>query len=353
MAEEKCTIIVPCGGRSTRFPNLRPKFLLVNPNGSLMLMDSISKINTSGCSIIVSVMKEHEEKYKIGEMLSKFFPQMNIRLCVLDKPTGSQSETAYETIKAMDVRTPFLIKDSDNRFRMDNVQEPYNYVAVERLENFGAVNASNKSYAVCDSSGLISNIEEKKVVSNTFSTGGYFFTDPKEFCRAFDELRTQVSGREIYVSMLINHMIFSHKAKFKIKQISEYDDIGTYTEWIAFKEKTKAYFIDIDGVIVKNGGEFFKPYWGETEGIPENIEVINRLHAQGSQIILTTSRKEGYRKATEAQMKKFGVKYDMLVMGLMHSSRVLVNDFSLTNPFPSAEAVSLERDSNTLDRYIK
>lgn len=349
----KCTIIVPCGGKSTRFPNLRPKFLLVNPNGNLMLIDSISKINTSGCRVIVTVMKEHEEKYGIKKMLDKFFPEKGIEFCVLEKQTKSQSETAYETIKKMNVNGPFLIKDSDNRFKMDKVEESYNYVSVERLENFGAVNASNKSYAVYDTSGLITNIEEKKVVSNTFSVGGYFFTNPMEFIKAYDEIRDSVVGKEIYVSTVINHMIFKHKAKFKIKQVSEYDDIGTYSEWITFKEKTKTYFIDIDGVVVKNGGEFFPPYWGDTEGIPENIALINKLYDEGSQIILTTSRKEDYREATEKQLKNCGVRYHKLIFGLLHSARVVVNDFTLSNPYPSARAINIPRDSNELDRYVK
>ena len=81
--------------------------------------------------------------------------------------------------------------------------------------------------------------------------------------------------------------------------------------------------------------------------------MINALYDQGSQIILTTSRREEYRKTTEDQLKKCGVKYHAIVMGLLHSSRVLVNDFTLSNPYPSASAINLTRDSNELNRYVK
>ena len=34
-------VILPVAGKSSRFPNVRPKWLLTNPNGNLMVVDSI------------------------------------------------------------------------------------------------------------------------------------------------------------------------------------------------------------------------------------------------------------------------------------------------------------------------
>ena len=349
---KKTTIILPCAGRSTRYPNLRPKYLLVNPNGNIMLIDAISKIGHKDCQIVVSILKDHEEKYGIKEMLDKFFPELGVQICLLDSETKSQSETVCKTIEKMGIKTPFLVKDSDNIFKMESVPETYNYVTTNRLDDTGIINASNKSYIICDSSGLITNIEEKKVVSNTFSVGGYYFLDPSEFVNAYHELEKMSLGREIYISTLINHLIFTKKTKFKIKPVTEYADLGTISEWINYKQRFRTYFVDIDGVLVKNGAEYFKPYWGTTEGIEENIKLINKLHEGGSQIILTTSRKEKYRKTTVDQLKKCGLKYDQLVMGILHSTRVLINDFTNSNPYPSAIAINIPRDSNELEKFL-
>jgi hypothetical protein len=39
-------------------------------------------------------------------------------------------------------------------------------------------------------------------------------------------------------------------------------------------------------------------------------------------------------------------------MGLPHTRRILVNDYSLTNPFPTAMSVNLERDSKLLSSIL-
>jgi hypothetical protein len=128
--------------------------------------------------------------------------------------------------------------------------------------------------------------------------------------------------------------------------------LGTIKEWVLYKEKFKCYFVDIDGVIVKNSAEYFKPYWGTTPGIVENVAVIKELYDKGNQIILTTTRKESYRKITERQLKKIGINYHKLIMDLYHSGRVLINDFSNSNTYPSAIAINIPRDSNELAKFL-
>jgi len=348
---QKPTIIIPCAGKSSRYPNLRPKFLLINPNGNLMFQDAISKLNLRNCNIVVTVLKEHEQEYGLKGMFKKFFPKF--QLCVLDKPTKSQSETVCVTLKQMQIGGPFLIKDSDNIFKMHQIKEDFNYVAVENLENIGAVNPCNKSYVLYDSSGIITNIEEKKIISDTFSVGGYYFTEPQKFIKIFNKLSKSNLDGEIYVSKIINYLIFNNQAKFKIKNVSEYLDLGTINEWMDYKDKIKTYFIDIDGVIVENGGEYWKPYWGTTQGLPENIKLIQKLYEQGNQIVLFTARKAKYREITIKQLKKNNIKYNHLIMGLFHSQRILINDFTDSNPYPSAVAVNIPRNLDELNKYLK
>lgn len=348
----KVTVIIPCAGGSSRYPNVRPKFLLVNPNGSLMLFDSISKFDLKGCKLVVTVLKQHEQKYEISKMFKKFFNNYAIELCILNEPTGSQSETVYKTIKSLKIFGPVLIKDSDNIFKLDKIYEPYNYVTIEHLKNVGITNASNKSYALTDEKGIIKRIAEKQVISETFCVGGYYFINSKDFMTAFENLNKEKQDKELYVSMVIKYLIEEKGALFKTKPVFEYLDLGTIREWLQYKSNKKTYFIDVDGVVVKNGGEYSKPFWGTTEGLTENINIINRLYDLGNYIILITSRKEEYREVTVKQLKKENVKYHQLIMGLNHSARVVINDFSSSNPFPAAISVNVPRDSDRLSDYI-
>jgi hypothetical protein len=41
-----------------------------------------------------------------------------------------------------------------------------------------------------------------------------------------------------------------------------------------------------------------------------------------------------------------------LVMGIHHAKRILINDFASSNPYPSAIAVNLVRDSDNLGDMI-
>lgn len=349
---QKTTVIVPCAGKSAHYPNLRPQFILVNPNGNLMIMDVISKLNLKDCNLVITILRKHEGEYKIKQVLTRVFKRYNIKVCILNQPTQSQSETVCQTLKTMKITGPFLIKDADNIFKIENIRENFNYVAVEKLENVGNVNPKNKSYICYGSSGTITNIEEKKIVSDTFSVGGYYFINPEEFINNFNKLSKSNLNGELHISQLINYLIFNDQTKFKIKNVSEYLDLGTVNEWTDYKNKIRTYFIDLDGIVVENGGEYFKPYWGTTKGLPENIKLIQDLYKQGNQIVIVTSRKKEYRKTTIEQLKKLNIKYHYLVMGLFHSQRVLINDFTNSNPCPSVVAVNIPRDSDELNKYI-
>lgn len=348
----RATIIIPCAGKSSRYPTVRPKFLLVNPNGNLMLIDAISKINLKNCDIVVTILKEHNQIYGIESMVKKFFPTLDIKLCVLSSPTKSQAETVYQTIRKVGIEGPIFVKDCDNIFKLNNVLEDYNYAATLNLKNAGVINTANKSYVDCDEKGFVKKIREKEVISDTFCVGGYYFTKSHDFVGTFEMLNKENPETELYVSMIIRFLIEKKGVRFKKKNVSDYLDLGTINEWLHYKSGVRTYFVDIDGVIVENSGEYSEPVWGTTNGIEENVKVIQKLYKLGNQIILLTSRRKSFKNVTIKQLKKLGIRYHQLVMGVYHSQRVLINDFSNSNPYPSALAINIPRDSNELIKYL-
>ena len=52
-------------------------------------------------------------------------------------------------------------------------------------------------------------------------------------------------------------------------------------------------------------------------------------------------------------MKKHKVLFDKLIMDLPHSKRILINDFSSSNSYPTSEAINIKRDENKLNEYLK
>ena len=53
------TLIIPCAGRSSRYPNLRPKWLLTHPDGELMLEKVINGLEIKNLDrTIITIVKD-------------------------------------------------------------------------------------------------------------------------------------------------------------------------------------------------------------------------------------------------------------------------------------------------------
>jgi hypothetical protein len=91
-------IILPVAGKSSRFPNVRPKWLLTNPNGNFMIVDSIIDMQLKDIeSLNLIYLKEHEElfSFKKGllENLKKYNLDSLINFIELENETQHQVET--------------------------------------------------------------------------------------------------------------------------------------------------------------------------------------------------------------------------------------------------------------------
>ncbi|MBS0209192.1 MAG: hypothetical protein JSS27_09580 [Planctomycetes bacterium] len=346
-------LIIPAAGQSSRFPNVRPKWLLTHPNGNLMLAESIRGIAPLEFEqVYLTVLAEHVRDFDCLPGIQKQFQQIGLgdKLTVvqLEQATQSQPETVARTIEAHDIRGPICVKDSDNYFRVS--LRPGNFVSVVDLNNVGFVNPSNKSYATVNESSIVTNIVEKRVISNYFCSGAYGFEESREYLSVYRDLSHL---DQLYISHVIYEMILRSRA-FSAVICSDYADWGTLRDWNRYKSQFATLFIDVDGTLVKNSGEFFAPMWGSTAGIRENIQVTNRLFDSGKvQIILTTSRKEEFRDVTLAQLQREGVKFHQILFGLNHGKRVVVNDYAKTNPFKSCDAVNIARDSTDLNEMLE
>ena len=108
----------------------------------------------------------------------------------------------------------------------------------------------------------------------------------------------------------------------------------------------KTIICDIDGTIFKYLGGTPQVINGRTEPLPGVIEQMNQWEMEGSRIILITGRREYLRKKTENDLQRFGIPYDILLMGYADSGRVVIND---EGSRVKAHAVSLKRDKGFKD----
>ena len=348
------TLLVPMAGRSSRFPNLRPKWQLTHPmTNRFMVTEAILGLNLDFFDNIYFIcLQEHEDKYHFMKGFVAELDELGLRsksnIVLLPEQTRSQSETVYTFLKGYELEGFVFIKDSDGFYRCD--VEERNQVAYFDLNDMDNINAKAKSYVELDINNVLTNIVEKKVISSTFSSGGYGFADAKEFCSTYEKLQ-DMEG-ECYISHVVFEMMLNGSTFYGTKT-SDFKDWGTLDAWNKYKSQYKCLFVDIDGTLVTNSSIHFPPYVGSGEPLTENIEYLANLHQSGKvKIILTTSRPNRLRQITLAELQAKGIPYDELIMGLPHCQRVLVNDFAKSNPYPSATAINMPRNQDILKEFL-
>lgn len=343
-------------GRSSRFPNMRPKWMLTHPmTNRFMVTESILGLNLDFFDNIYFIcLQEHEDQYKFVKGFTEELEQLDLKektnIVLLSDQTKSQSETVYNFLSNNPVDGFILIKDSDGYYECKLVEEK-NQIAYFDLNDMDDINARTKSYVELDINRMVTNIVEKHVISSTFSSGGYGFADSKEFCTTYEKLQ-DMEG-ECYISHIIFEMMLSGSTFYGIKT-SNFKDWGTIDAWNKYKSQYKCLFVDIDGTLVINSSIHFPPYVGNASSLQNNIDHLNSLHESGKvKIILTTSRPKHMRYITISELEKKNILYDELIMGLPHCKRVIINDFAKSNPYPSCEAINLPRNSDNLSEFLR
>ena len=335
-------LLIPCAGKSTRFPTVRPKYLLTMPDGKLMIQHTTESLLPEFDRVLFAILREHDEKFHSSTILKKLFPKCEI--LILEEVTKGQAETVTKMLEYFDVKSSFLVKDADAYFEISSSYESNkNYISLCNAKKLPNAKLYNKSFAdISDQNYILRTSLD--IISNYFSCGGYFFSEPVAFVENYKQYEKMQIDGEFFISNIIDVMIDEGHI-FHPMECTNYEDLGTYEVWKEYRKTKSSYFFDLDGVVYENGSEFWKPKWGENKIFNEAKEKINDLYNSGNQIILVTSRSEEFRDITVKQLKQDGLQYHKLIMGIFHGTRYLVNDYSKSNPFPTAKAINTKRDS--------
>ena len=344
------SLILPCAGSSTRFPNMKPKWLLTAPSGNLMIQEAIKNLNLTNIKdIYITCLKEHVEKYDLDIHNLFINTNKNIFVIYLDKKTNNQPDTVLKTIEYFDIKGPIFIKDCDNSFSFKIISG--DYICSLKIDDKNNVDKLyNKSFIQVNDVNEIINISEKNIISDKICIGGYSFSSTDLFIKLLSNL--DITNKNLFISHIIYQGIIN-EISFNSYNVTKYYDWGTLDDWNKYKNEFKTLFIDIDGTLFLNSSEHFTPKWGDSEPILDNINHIKYMYNKGNiQIILTTSRKEEFREKTIQQLKEYEIPYDNIIFNLLHCKRYLINDYSDTNPYPTAVSVNLKRNDNSLKELL-
>jgi hypothetical protein len=348
-------LILPVAGISSRYPGMRPKWLLTMPNGKLMIEESVSKINCKFFKkVFIVALKNHIEKYCNRKLLISSLKRNisnNVELVELEKATSCQAETVAILIKKKKINGAILIKDCDNQFSINDkfLKKISNSVYAIDINTLDLVDAKNKSYIEKNIYNNVINIVEKKIISDFFCCGAYGFQSAKSFLsNASILLKT---SNDVYISHVILRMLLNG-SQFKYNDARNYLDWGTLREFRNWQRKTITIFCDFDGCLVINGSKFGKLGWN-TIPIFKNLNSLKKIcQTHNVKLIIVTSRPKSQIKFIKNVLGKYDLKNINIITDLPHGKRILINDFSNTNSYPSASAINVIRDSEELSEIF-
>lgn len=349
------TLIIPAAGKSSRYPNMRIKWLLTHPTGEIMLQKVLNALGYKKFDrVIITILKEHCEKYEADIILNQVFGSQ-VELLILDEPTKSPTETIYKTIKAKKVKGCVTVKDSDGIAKINNESSSDYYVAGLTINSDSSVNhIQSKSFIIKNDDNIVHDIIEKEVVSNIICVGKWKLK-AQDFIEAYEAIfgsDVYVKNNETYMSHIISYLIMKKNIIFSYVEVDEYADWGTKKEWYQEIKKHSTYIFDIDGVLLKNYGKYGRKNWYNTfEPIDENIKLLKRLSSQKAQIIFMTSRTDDALLEFKKYMKEMQIDYKTIITNCNHSKRIIINDFAESNPYPSCESLSIKRN-DLLKQYF-
>jgi hypothetical protein len=348
------TLLVPAAGRSIRFPDLRPKWVLTHPTGKLMIDMVLEAMDYRQFDrTVITVTRKHCEQHQVDVILRQIFDN-SVDILVLENETSSAAETVFQSITQAGIDGDVIIKDSDCVVRSAVPARSNFIVGLSINENSPVNRIQAKSFIVKDDNDVIHDIVEKEVVSNVICVGIYA-ADAGQFVDAYEEIRRsdvlQRAG-ELYVSHVMSYLMLQKKVLFHYIEADDFVDWGTLEDWYKEIDRHKTYVFDIDGVILKNCGKYGEQNWSNTfEPIAENVRVVKQLSDEGHEIIFMTSRTEEFLGRFRQFLAEQGIRCKTIVSGCFHGKRIIINDFAASNPYPSCEAVAIRRN-DLLEHYL-
>jgi dTDP-glucose pyrophosphorylase len=176
----KPNVLIPMAGLGSRFADAgytKPK-PLIDVNGVPMIEAVVNSLGIDGNYIFI-VQKEHSVQYHLLDVLDSIAPGCSI--VELDGPTDGAARTALTASHLIDNDRPLIIANSDQIVDwqskiFSNLVNSWNVVALFEADD------PKWSFAKIENN-LITEIEEKKVISNSASVGIYGWAKGSDYVK--------------------------------------------------------------------------------------------------------------------------------------------------------------------------
>ena len=206
---KKLNVVIPMAGLGSRFVNVGYKLPkpLIDVNGNPMIKVVVENINLNAHYIFIA-MKEHAEQYEL-EKIIKEITCNNYTIRTIDELTEGSACTVLKVRDLIDNDNPMMLANSDQYLEWDPYEFLVNSCGADGVISCFEADHPKWSYAKVDGSGNVTEVAEKKVISNLATTGLYYFAKGSQFVRCADSMISKNirTNNEFYNCPIYNEVI--------------------------------------------------------------------------------------------------------------------------------------------------
>ena len=216
---EKLNVLIPMAGAGSRFEQAGYTFPkpLIEVNGKPMIQVVIENLNLDANYIYV-VQKSHREKYNLDTLLNLLTP--GCKIVETNELTEGAACTALLSKKYIDSDAPLFFANSDQFVEWDSNE--FMYKMQETNSDGGIVSfpATHPkwSFAKVDENGLVTEVAEKKPISNIATVGFYYWKHGSDFVKYAEQMieKNIRTNDEFYICPVYNEAILDNKKIYGI-----------------------------------------------------------------------------------------------------------------------------------------
>ena len=226
---EKMNVLIPMAGAGSRFANAGYTFPkpLIEVNGKPMIQVVVENLNIEANYTFI-VQKEHYEKYSLQYLLNLIAPNCNI--VQVDGLTEGAACTTLLAKEFIDNDAPLVMANSDQFVEWNSNECLYAFNADGIDGGIITFKATHPkwSYAKIGEDGFVSEVAEKKPISDNATVGIYYWNKGSDYVKYAEQMieKNIRVNNEFYVCPVFNEAIADGK-KIRVKEIEKMWGIGT------------------------------------------------------------------------------------------------------------------------------
>ena len=238
---DKMNVLIPMAGAGSRFVSAGYTFPkpLIEVDGKPMIQVVVENLNIEANYTFI-VQKEHYEKYSLQYLLNLIAPNCNI--VQVDGLTEGAACTTLLAKEFIDNDAPLVMANSDQFVEWNSNECLYAFNADGIDGGIVSFKATHPkwSYAKVGEDGFVSEVAEKKPISDNATVGIYFWKKGSDYVKYAEQMieKNIRTNNEFYVCPVFNEAIQDGK-KVRIKDIERMWGIGTPEDLNYFLEHYK------------------------------------------------------------------------------------------------------------------